>query len=459
MADTLSQTDFGHSLLVTDLYQLNMLEAYRSAGMEGTAVFEFFVRRMPKNRGFLMAAGLEQLIGFLLGARVDQAEIDWIRNSDTFSDQLADYLADFRFTGDVDAVPEGTIIFADEPIVRITAPVAEAQLIETRLINFLQFQTLVATKAARMMLAAPGKGIVDFGLRRAHSGESGVLAARAAYLAGFNGTASVPAGRHFDIPLYGTMAHSFVQTFTDEIEAFRAFALARPEQTVFLLDTYETERAAHRLVELAPKLHELGIRLKGVRIDSGDLADHSRKVRKILDDGGLGHLQIVVSGGLDEYELADLTARKAPIDLYGVGTSLVTSDDLPSLDCGYKLKAYEGMARRKLAEGKSYWPGATQVWRSLDEEGRIAGDRITGANETAPGEALLKPILRDGALVEPLPDLAAIRTHAAAELARLPEPLKRLEGTPAYPITVSPALRKLADELLHEPHGRSMEAC
>lgn len=459
MADTLSQTDFGHSLLVTDLYQLNMLEAYRSAGMEGTAVFEFFVRRMPKNRGFLMAAGLAQLIGFLLGARVDQGEIEWLREREDFSDQLADYLADFRFTGHVDAVPEGTIVFADEPIVRITAPVAEAQLIETRLINFLQFQTLVATKAARMMLAAPGKGIVDFGLRRAHSGEAGVLAARAAYLAGFDGTASVSAGRHFDIPLYGTMAHAFVQTFTDEVEAFRAFALARPEQTVFLLDTYETERAARRLVELAPRLHEQGIHLKGVRIDSGDLAGHARKVREILDEGGLGHLQIVASGGLDEYELATLTEKGAPIDLYGVGTSLVTSDDLPSLDCGYKLKAYDGSARRKLAEGKSYWPGATQVWRTLDAEGRIAGDRITAADEDAPGEALLQPVLRNGALVKALPNLTEIRAHAAAELARLPEALKALEGTPAYPITVSPRLRTLADDLEREQHGRAMETC
>ncbi|MDJ0932966.1 nicotinate phosphoribosyltransferase [Breoghania sp.] len=459
MADTLSKTDFGHSLLVTDLYQLNMLEAYRSAGMDGTAIFEFFVRCMPKNRGFLMSAGLEQLIGFLLGARVDQGEIDWLRQADDFYDQLAEYLTDFRFTGHVDAVPEGSVVFAHEPLVRITAPVAEAQLIETRLINFLQFQTLVATKAARMMLAAPGKGIVDFGLRRAHSGESGILAARAAYLAGFNGTTSVPAGRHFDIPLYGTMAHSFVQTFTDEIEAFRAFAVARPEQTVFLLDTYEIERAARRLVELASKLHEQGIRLKGVRIDSGDLADHARKVRKILDDGGLGHLQIVASGGLDEYELAKLIAKEAPIDFYGVGTSLVTSDDLPSLDCGYKLKVYEGTAQRKLAEGKSYWPGATQVWRTLDADGLIAGDRITGTDEIAPGEPLLKPILRDGALVEPLPTLDEIRTHATNELAHVPEAFKRLENTPDYPITVSPALRALAEDLEKEPHGRSMEAC
>ncbi|WP_321345087.1 nicotinate phosphoribosyltransferase [Breoghania sp.] len=447
MADTLSDTDFGHSLLVTDLYQLNMLEAYRAAGMEGTAVFEFFARNMPDNRGFYMAAGLEQLVGFLQGARVDPAEIEWLRRTDDFSEQLARFLTEFRFTGHVDAVPEGTIVFADEPIVRITAPVAEAQLVETRLINFMQFQTLVATKAARMKLAAPGKGIVDFGLRRAHSGESGVLAARAAYLAGFDGTASVPAGRHFDIPLYGTMAHSFVQTFSDEVEAFRAFAVARPDQTVFLLDTYDTERAARRLVELAPTLHAQGIKLKGVRIDSGDLAQMAHKVRAILDEGGLGHLAIVTSGGLDEYGLEKLTAKGAPIDLYGVGTALVTSDDQPSLDCGYKLKAYDGSARRKLAEGKTYWPGATQVYRRLDADGLIAGDHITSADENAPGEPLLKPVLRNGELVEPLPSLMEIRAYAANQLERLPEGLKRLTGADSYPVTVSPKLQTLAEDL------------
>ncbi|MEX2631965.1 MAG: nicotinate phosphoribosyltransferase [Tistlia sp.] len=444
MTTALPDIDYGRSLLLTDLYQLNMLEAYASAGMRGTAVFEFFVRRLPASRGFLMAAGLEQVVGFLLEARVSEREIAWLRESGRFSEELIAYLAGFHFTGDLEALPEGTLVFADEPLIRITAPIAEAQLVETRLVNFLQYQTLVASKAARMVLAAPGRSLVDFGLRRAHSGEAGLLAARAAYLAGFAGTASVPAGQHFGIPLYGTMAHSYIQAFESEAEAFLAFARARPDQTVFLLDTYDTERAAATVARIAPTLAAEGIVTRGVRLDSGDLGAHARKVRAILDGAGLGEVQIVASGGLDEDELAALTARDAPIDVYGIGTSLVTSEDLPGLDCAYKLKAYDGSPRRKRSEKKAYWPGPTQVHRRLDAAGRLAGDRLTRAEETAEGEALLRPVMRAGSLIAPLPSLGEVREHSAQELSRLPESLTRLEGPSRYEAVVSEALRDLA---------------
>lgn len=439
--------NYSHSLLLTDLYQINMIEAYLAAGMEDTAIFEFFVRKMPTTRGFLVAAGLEQVVDFLLHGRCDDQEIAWLRKYGKFSDRLIEFLAGFNFTGDVDALPEGTIFFADEPVIRITAPIAQAQLAETRLINFLQYQTLVATKAARMKLAAPDKSLVDFGLRRAHSGEAGLLAARAAYIAGFTGTATVPAAERFNIPIYGTMAHSFIQAHDNELDAFTNFAMARPDQAVFLLDTYDTEKAAVKVTELAPVLANMGISVRGVRLDSGDLAEHARKVRNILDDGGLKSTKIVASGGIDEHELLKLGSAAAPINTYGIGTSLVTSDDTPALDCAYKLKAYAGKPRRKRSEGKAFWPGATQVFRRFDANGCMTEDVIGCADETVKGRPLLNPIVRDGKVVGSLQGLEAIREHAAGELDRLPVHLRRLEGSPAYPVTVTVTLRQLADEV------------
>jgi nicotinate phosphoribosyltransferase len=438
------ETDYGRSLLLTDFYQLNMVEAYLAAGMEDVAVFEFFVRKLPPDRGFLVAAGLEQAVRYLLEAQCSPAELDWLRSSGRFTERLIGFLSGFRFSGDVDAPREGTVVFADEPLIRVSAPIAEAQLVETRLINFLHFQTLVASKAARMVLAAPGKGLVDFGLRRAHSGEAGLLAARAAYLAGFDGTATVPAARHFGIPILGTMAHSFIQAHDSEEKAFRDFATARPDQTVFLLDTYDTERAAETVVALAPDLADDGISVRGIRLDSGDLADHARKVRAILDAGGLSEARIVASGGIDETVLQALTADGAPIDSYGIGTSLVTSQDHPALDCAYKLKAYAGRPRRKRSEGKAFWPGPTQVNRHYDDSGHMAGDTIACAGETLDGEALLQPIIRGGKLVVPLPCLDMARQHARTELERLPENLRKLASDPPYAVAVSDALRALA---------------
>jgi nicotinate phosphoribosyltransferase len=444
---TSSVTDPSLSLLQTDLYQLNMVEAYLAEGMTAPASFELFVRKLPPCRGFLMAAGLAQAVGYLLHAGIDEAEIAWLRETGRFTERLIEFLRDFRFEGSVEALPEGTVFFPDEPLIRVTAPLPQAQLVETRLLNLLHFQTLIASKAARMVLAAPDAALVDFGMRRAHSAEAGTQAARAAWIAGFAGTASVPAGRLHDIPLYGTMAHSFVQAHESETAAFEAFARARPDQTVFLLDTFDTERAARKLAGIAPRLAQEGISTRGVRLDSGDLGAHAREVRRILDDAGLGEAKIVASGGLDEYELAALTAQGAPIEVYGVGTSLVVSDDLPGLDCAYKLKSYAGQPKRKRSEKKAYWPGDTQVWRRRDADGRLAGDTIAAAGEAAEGEALLQPVLRDGRPVGDRPDLAAARDLAARELASLPEPLRALEVETPYDVAVTDRLRALADEV------------
>ena len=435
-----------HSTLLTDLYQLNMMAAYLEHGLTGTAVFELFVRKLPSRRSFLMAAGLEQALQFLETVSFTPRDLDEIRGLGQFSESFLAYLRSFRFSGDVDAMREGTVFFPDEPILRVTAPLPEAQFVETRLVNLLHFQTVVASKAARMVLAAPGKPLIDYGFRRAHGDEAGLLAARASYIAGFSGTATVAAGIEFGIPVYGTMAHSFIQAHDNETRAFEHFAHSHPRGLVLLIDTHDTERAAGRVVALAPRLAAQGITIAGVRIDSGDLGEHARRVRRILDDGGLPAVKIVASGGLDEDALLALSRAGAPIDSYGVGTSLTTASDAPALDCAYKLQEYAGTARRKRSEGKATWPGRKQVWRRYDEGGRLGRDLVSLAKDRQEGEALLCPAMRGGQCLSDNPDLAAARNHAKDQLARLPEPLARLEPY-TNPDEIGASLRELAAEL------------
>ena len=435
------------SILLTDLYQLTMLQGYHDYGMTEAAVFEFFVRRLRPGREFLMAAGLEQALDFLEAARFTAAELEWLASTRRFSAAFLDSLATLRFEGEVHAMPEGTVFFPDEPILRVTAPLAQAQLVETRLINLLHLQTLIASKAARCVLRAPGKLLVDFGLRRAHGAEAGLLAARATAIAGFGGTSNVLAGRLFDIPLYGTMAHSFVQAHDDEALAFERFAHAQPDNVVLLIDTWDTEAAAHKVVALAPRLAADGIRIKGVRIDSGDLAEHARRVREILDAGGLKEVIVFASGDLDEDALHELLSVGAPIDGFGVGTRIDTVSDQPYLDCAYKLQEYAGRARRKRSEGKATWPGRKQVFRRLDDDGRMAGDVVSLEADAQPGDALLAPVMRGGRRLRPSTPLAEVKRHAAAELERLPDGLRRLDPQATYPVIIAPALRTLADEV------------
>ena len=434
------------SPLTTDLYELNMVQAYLDQGENKEAVFEFFVRRLPPQRGFLLAAGLEDALDYLENLRYSPAEIDWLKSTGRFRANLIDYLSSFRFTGDVHAIPEGTVCFPAEPLIRITAPLPQAQLVETRLINILHFQTLIASKAARMVLAAPGKVLSDFGLRTAHGAEAGLYSARASYIAGFAGAANVLAGERYGIPIVGTMAHSFVQVHHDEAQAFEDFARARPEGVILLIDTYDTEEGARKVVALYPKLKADGIIVRGVRIDSGDLVEGAKKVRRILDDGGCQGINIVVSGGINEDVLNRMRAQNAPIDGFGIGVNLDASIDAPSLDCAYKLQEYAGSPRRKLSEGKVTWPGRKQVWRAYDAQGRMAGDVLTVEGDRQAGEPLIAQVMRGGKRVAPAPTLAQIRERAAAELRRLPEPLARLEAGATYPVTVSDAFKALAAE-------------
>jgi nicotinate phosphoribosyltransferase len=425
------------SALLTDYYQLTMLEAYLDEGLEDVAVFELFVRRLPPQRNFLVAAGLEQAAEYLETLRFDADELAWLRTQG-FSPRLLERLGAFRFEGDVDAMPEGTVCFAGEPILRVRAPLWQAQFVESRVLNLVHFQTLIASKAARCVLAADGRLLVDFGLRRAHGAEAALLAARASRLAGFAGTATTEAGRRFGIPLFGTMAHSFVQAHDAEQAAFDAFVRAHPARPTLLVDTYDTEAAVESLIA-----H--GTRPGGVRLDSGDLAAHARTVRALLDAAGWHDVTIFASGNLDEQRIAALLAQGAPIDGFGVGTALDVSADAPSLDAVYKLQSYAGAARRKRSEGKATWPGVKQVCRSVDAQGIFSGDTIGLADEAAHGEPLLQPAMRQGQRVAALPSLEQARAHHAEQMRRLPPPLRELGPAPeAYPVAISPAIVDLA---------------
>ncbi len=423
-----------------------MMQAYYETEMTAPAAFEFFVRKLPPTRNFFLAAGLDQVLDYLAQLRFTDADIAWLRGLDRFSDVFLDRLRSFRFTGDVDAILEGTVFFPDEPILRVVAPLPEAQLVETRIVNLLHLETLIASKAARFVLAAPNKTLVDFGLRRAHGAEAGLLAARASYIAGFDGTATVMAGQRFGIPLYGTMAHSFVQAYESEIAALERFALAYPKGSTLLIDTYDTEAAAGKVVKLAARLREAGVHVAAVRIDSGDLGAHARQVRRILDAGGLADVKIFASGGLDEY-LVDRLVKESPIDGFGIGTNLVTSQDAPGLDCAYKLQEYAGRARRKRSEGKATWPGRKQVYRTLDASNRMLRDVLTLEGQSADGAPLMQQVMRAGKrIADRLPD-AAVRERAAASLAQLPDALRGLTTAPPYVVQVAPCVRQLADEV------------
>jgi nicotinate phosphoribosyltransferase len=438
------------SPLLTDLYQLNMIQAYLDRGDTQNAVFELFVRTLPERRGFLLAVGLEQALDFLENLRFSSEEISWLAATGRFGKNLIDFLRGFRFTGDVHAMPEGTAFFANEPILRITAPLPQAQFVESRLINILHYQLLIASKAARCVLAAPGKLLIDFGMRRAHGAEAGLMAARASYIAGFAGTATVVAGENFGIPLYGTMAHSYIESFDDEVAAFESFARSRPDNVVLLLDTYDTEAAAHKVVALAPKLKAAGIAIRGVRLDSGDLVALSKTVRGILDQGGLKDTTVFVSGGLDEDSLLGFAREGAPIDGIGIGTAMTTSADVPSIDCVYKMQEYAGTARRKRSDKKATWPGRKQVWRQFGENGRMTSDLLaleTRVPYAGGREALLQLAMRAGKRLAAAPSLDDIRKRVARELGRLPEELRRLDKDAIYPVEIADNLVRLAAEV------------
>ena len=429
--------------LATDLYELTMAAGYFANDRRERATFELYVRDLPAQRSYLVAAGLRQAVDYLLALRFPADDIAHLKSLPPFRHipgAFFDFLSSFRFSGDVWAVPEGTVVFAGEPLMRITAPIIEAQIVETFLLATINHQTLVATKAARIVDAAAGRGVVEFGSRRAHGPEAGLLSARAAVIGGCIGTSNVEAGRLFGINVYGTAAHSWMMTFESEMEAFRAYHRVFPESATLLLDTYDPVEAARLATRIGPSL-------KGVRLDSGDLAGQARRVRSILDETGMTETGIMLSGDLNEYSIAEFVDRGVPADLFGVGNELVNSPDAPTLSGVYKLCELESPSGArpvfKLSEGKVTRPYAKQVWRRRDEEGGFVEDRVARDDEPAESrewEPLLECVMRNGGLAGPMPGLSSAAHTASSQLDSLPYRYKRLEGAAAYPVRFSPHL-------------------
>jgi nicotinate phosphoribosyltransferase len=436
-------------ILFTDLYELTMLQAYFEEGQHDEAVFSLFVRRLPERRNVLLACGLETILDFLETARFDAAALDYLATLGLFSDRFLRALETFRFEGDVYAVPEGTPVFGNEPILEIVAPLPQAQLVETFLLNQVTLQTTLASKAVRVVSAARGRVVVDFGLRRMHGLDAGLKSARVFYLAGLAGTSNLAAGQIYGLPLYGTMAHSYIQSHEDEAQAFRDFARLYPN-TVLLVDTYDTLGGVRQVVDLARELGE-AFQIRAIRLDSGDLHVLSRACRAILDEAGLQRVQIFASGGLDEIRIDQLLAAGAPIDGFGVGSDLAVSSDAPSLDAVYKMVSYRGRGRTKLSPGKGVLPGRKQVYR-IEAAGVASRDVIAQADER-PDPAwrpLLVPVMHRGQrLLAGQDTLAAARTRTRDELNRLPSTLHELPSTSSpYPVEISAALTRAHEELL-----------
>lgn len=435
--------------LFTDYYELTMCASYFDNKNFQLATFDLFIRRLSENRSYFLFAGLEQAIEYLQTIKFTEEHLNYLQKLDLNPDFLS-YLRDFRFTGDVWAVPEGTVTFPNEPLIRITAPIIEAQLIETFLLNTINLQTMIATKTSRVIHASKGKPVIEFGLRREPGVDAGMKVARASYIAGCQGTSNVLAGMAYGIPVFGTMAHSFIMSYPKEIDAFRAFARTFPNNSTLLIDTYDDIAGAEKAVIVAKEMEARGERLSGVRIDSGNLAETSKKVRKILDDQGLEYVKIFASGDLDEYKINELLNSGARIDSFGVGTKMGTSADRPYLDVIYKLsetQAANGMFSpiMKLSKDKMTLPGRKQVYRFKKTDGSYERDVIALADEHVDDEPLLVKVMEKGKLLRNLPSLSEIRAKTTENLSKLPEQYKAFTNAPTFPVGLSKKLQDLIE--------------
>ena len=433
--------------LLVDLYELTMAESYLAEGMMAPATFSLFARKLPKGWGYFLAAGLDDVLNYLESLSFDEGDLSYLESTGLFSHPFLDYLGQLRFTGTVRALPEGTACFPDEPLIEVTAPMIEAQLVESVIVNQIHFQTIIASKAARCVEAAHGRRLVDFSLRRTHGTDAGLKVARSAYLAGFDATSNVLAGKVYGMPIAGTMAHSYIQAFEDEFTAFRTFARAYPDACTLLIDTYDTVEGARRAAIVGREMAATGHRLRGVRLDSGDLIGLSFQVRRILDAAGLADVTIFASGSLDEHAVAEAVDRDAPIDGFGVGSRLGVSADAPYLDMAYKLVAYDSQPTLKLSTNKATWPGAKQVWRTRRFDGAIE-DVLGLESEPDPHDArpLLVEVMRDGRRLTS-DSLATIRARAQAEREALPACWRTLDAVSGVRPLISERLRSLHAEV------------
>lgn len=432
-------------VLLTDLYELTMAASYHEHRPYDEATFDLFVRNLPPRRSYLVFAGLEQACFYLHHLAFDETAIRYLRSTGHFSSSFLKYLRTLRFRGDVEAMPEGTVFFPNEPVMRVSGNIVEVQIVESFLLNTINLQSLLATKASRVVEAAKGRSVVEFGLRRTQGTDAGLKAARAAYLAGCSGTSNVLAGQVYGIPIFGTMAHAFVQAFPSELDAFRTFAETFPSGTTLLIDTYDTVQGARHAAMVAKDLARCGHRLGGVRLDSGDLAALSKQVRRVLDRQNLKAVKIFASGNLTEDRIAEMLRQGAPIDAFGVGTAMSVSTDAPSLDVVYKMSEVvrDGtpFPTLKLSARKQTYPGKKQVYR-VERQDRMVRDILALEGESVPGRPLLRPVMRSGQLVRPLPSLSEIRRHAERERARLPPRLRGLAPIAGYTVHISPGLRQ-----------------
>jgi nicotinate phosphoribosyltransferase len=440
--------------LFTDFYELTMCASYFDNQNFKPATFDLFIRRLPENRSYILFTGLEQVLLYLQTVKFTEQHLVYLKQQG-FKQQFLEYLRDFKFTGDVWAVPEGTVAFPNEPLIRITAPIIEAQIVETFLLNAINLQTTMSTKASRVVHAARGKSVIEFGLRREHGVDAGMKVARSSYIAGCKGTSNVLAGMIYGIPVFGTMAHSFIMSFPKEIDAFRAFARSFPDKCTLLIDTYEEFAGLEKAIIVAKELEANGSKLDGVRLDSGDLAASSKKVRKILDEHNLGYVKIFVSGDLDEYRIDELLSKNAKIDSFGAGTKMGTSSDRPYIDVIYKLcetmtssKVYSPIM--KLSFDKSTLPGRKQVYRYKANNGNYIRDVIAlDSEKMLDAEPLLVKVMSKGKMVYALPSLNQIRNFASENLAMLPEKYKAFTNAEVYPVALSQKLQTLV-KVLHE---------
>jgi nicotinate phosphoribosyltransferase len=454
----LDQQPLGERLaLLTDLYQLTMAACYFDQDMQAEATFSLFIRKYPARRAYFVAAGLSEALAYLETLRFSADDLAYLASTGLFPAHFLDYLKGFRFTGEVQALPEGSIFFEDEPILEVSGPIIEAQMVETFIINAVSLQTMIATKASRAVYAAQGRPLVDFSLRRTQGSDAGLKVARASYLAGFAGTSNILAGKIYGIPIFGTMAHSYITSFPHEIDAFRVFARNFPARATLLIDTYDNISGAKHAVTVAKEMEARGQRLDYVRLDSGDMAAISKDVRQILDESGLDYVRILASGGFDEHKMAELLADGARIDAFAVGTKMGVSADAPYFDIAYKLVRYADQPVMKLSTGKVTLVDKKQVWRTFDAQGHMAKDIIALRSEAIPaGTPLLQPAMANGRILRPLPSLSECRDYFQDQFARLPAAHKLLQDPTPYPVGLSPGLKELQSRVVQQIRQREL---
>ncbi|MFH1355034.1 MAG: nicotinate phosphoribosyltransferase [Candidatus Omnitrophota bacterium] len=441
----------GFSLLV-DLYELTMAQSYFIYKPDVRATFDLFVRQLPKNRSYMIACGLEDILAYIRRLRFSKSDIDYLRTQKIFSNEFLRYLKGFRFRGDISALPEGTVFFANQPVLRVSASIIEAQIIESFLLNTINLQTMICSKASRVVHACRGRKAYDFALRRTHGRDAGIKVSRSAYVAGFNGTSNCIAGKLYAIPVVGTMAHSFVMSFAKEIDSFLAYSETFPSKTILLVDTYDTEKGVENAISIGVYLRAKGYNLLGIRLDSGDIVALSKLARKMLDKAGLEQVKIFASGNLDEFKIKELLDQGACVDSFGVGTNMGTSIDAPCLDVVYKISEvtdHDGkfLPTMKLSRGKVTYPGRKQVFRIVDKKGRYKKDILGLENELIKGKRLLRKVVSRGTVIYKLPTLKHIRSFTQNSLKGFPESLKEIGAKYDYSVVISPQLKNLRRKL------------